>query len=282
MGWHKLFAAASAWCVLAVLLLASVLGGSALAQPAASEPGVSPIGTRDFRYNDLQTTHYGPAAADIVLKGSNFLACHPGDGTTLGFGLCFYSGPAVATGNAGNPALPCRLSKDGKSADCTCYKLTATPAPAAPYLIDINGILNLDVYLASVKTCGHDGKSCAGHSGAAAPACKAANAGTMMPSGNPISVFSTAKKDAYQSTAGQTSCSAGKYAGCMTAPCVDSGKTDSAGNPLVQCRCPVTDGPYQIGQANMPCDANALTPSSGAAAGDAIYVWSAGYNPSGK
>jgi hypothetical protein len=267
-----------------LLVLAMLFGGGpALAQSsdagvAPNGSGVSPIGTRDFRYNDRHTTRYGTASADIVLKPSNFLACHPGDGASLAFGLCFYSGPAVATGNPGNPVLPCILSKDGRSADCTCYKLTAEPAPALPYLIDINAILNLDVYLASVKACGHDGKSCGRHD--SAPACKATNAGQMMPWGDLISVFSTAKAGAYSATAGQTSCSAGKYAGCMTAPCRDTGKTDSAGNPLVECRCPVTDGPYQIGQANMPCDANALTQSSTGPA--ANLVWSAGYSPKAK
>lgn len=272
---------------LLLVLIALCGGGPALAQTAAtttdpgfapSGAGVSPIGTRDFRYNDRRTTRYGTASADIVLKPSNFLACHPDDGASLAFGLCFYSGPAVATGNPGNPALPCILSKDGRSADCTCYKLSAEPAPALPYLIDINAILNLDVYLASVKACGHDGKSCGRRDAVPAPACKATNAGQMMPWGSLISVFSTAKAGAYSATAGQTSCSAGKYAGCMTAPCRDTGKTDGAGNALVECRCPVADGPHQIGQANMPCDANALAPSS--TGGDA--VWSAGYSPKAK
>jgi hypothetical protein len=67
----------------------------------------------------------------------------------------------------------------------------------------------------------------------------------------------------------------------MTAPCYHTGQTDSAGNELVECKCPVFDGPFEIGQAGVPCDANELTPA--AAAGGPVpqanYVWSAAHNP---
>jgi hypothetical protein len=66
----------------------------------------------------------------------------------------------------------------------------------------------------------------------------------------------------------------------MTAPCHDAGKTDSTGNPVVDCRCPIYDGPFELGQGNMPCDANALTPSSTSTGGSApVYVWSAAHSP---
>jgi hypothetical protein len=48
----------------------------------------------------------------------------------------------------------------------------------------------------------------------------------------------------------------------MTAPCYHTGKKGSAGNELVECKCPVYDGPFELGQAGVPCDANELTPST--------------------
>ena len=81
-------------------------------------------------------------------------------------------------------------------------------------------------------------------------------------------------------TPNATSCSAAKYAGCMTAPCHHTGKFDAAGNELVQCQCPVYDGPFELGQAGVPCDANALTPPAAATTGKKpFYVWSAAHNP---
>src|SRR5207253_5258691 len=50
------------------------------------------------------------------------------------------------------------------------------------------------------------------------------------------------------------------YAGCMTAPCHYTGRQDDAGNQLVECTCPVYNGPFELGQAGVPCDANDLTP----------------------
>lgn len=178
------------------------------------------------------------------------------------------------------------MSADGKSAKCTCYKLTASENPDAPYIVDINAILNRSVYLSTVRTCGHDGSKCGRESGVTPPACAAVNEGTMMPKGNLVSVFSLLKAGNYSSSPvpGSTSCPVGKYAGCMTAPCLDKGKSDSAGHALVECKCPVYEGPYQVGQANAQCNANALTPSGSGGVGQtaASYVWSASYTPPSK
>jgi hypothetical protein len=108
-----------------------------------------------------------------------------------------------------------------------------------------------------------------------------------LPSADLISVFSPVKNADYATGASsnQTSCPTGKYAGCMTAPCYHTGKKDSAGNELVQCKCPVFDGPFELGQAGVPCDPNALTPPSadataaGAQSVPPTYVWSAAHNP---
>src|ERR1700742_825510 len=50
------------------------------------------ITTQPFRLNTLETTPFGPAWADIVVKPENFLLCQ-GAPTAL----CFYSGPGPVT-----------------------------------------------------------------------------------------------------------------------------------------------------------------------------------------
>src|SRR5450631_36193 len=246
-----------------------------------------------FRFNDLYTTPFGPAYADIVTKDENFLACKPPVEQTFSYALCYYSGPAVGTpvpvnGSASlNPPLPCILSSDGQSANCTCYGLsTEQYPPYVPYFIDINAILNLDLYLTTIAVCGHDGANCdprepilANTAWNKAPACQAANNNMVIPTAQLISVFSTVLNGDYGT--GSTSCAAGKYAGCMTAPCYQTGQVDGAGNALVECKCPVYNGPFEIGQANMPCDANKLTPRPANASSQLPqqYVWSAAHNP---
>ncbi len=254
---------------------------------------VAPMNAQSFRFNDLYTTPFGPAYADILLKLQNFLACKPPVGRTFSYALCYYSGAAIGTpvpasGASYNPPLPCTLSADGKSADCTCYGLTTEEYPPyVPYFIDINGILNLDLYLSTIAVCGHGGANCdprqpivSGTAWNKAPACKAANHNIVTPTAQLISVFSPVKSGDYPS--GATKCTAGKYAGCMTAPCYHTGKFDSAGEELVQCKCPVYDGPFELGQVGVPCDANALTPrpaGGGSAPAQPQYVWSAAHNP---
>jgi hypothetical protein len=279
--------------------------GAATAQSAGSPPAAAATDAGrtapgKFHFNDRKTTPFGPAYADIWLEESNFLACKPPLGRPFTYALCLYSGPAVGTpvpsdGSASvNPPLPCKLSPDGKSADCTCYGLsTEEYPPYVPYFVDINAILNLDLYLRTVGACGHGGENCsprqpirAGSWWNEAPICRAANAGRVIPTTDLISAFSSVKSSDYATGASpnSTSCTTGKYAGCMTAPCRRTGKTDSAGNELVQCQCPVYDGPFEISQAGVPCDANQLTPpptgpKTAATGTPPVYVWSAAHNP---
>jgi hypothetical protein len=184
----------------------------------------------EFHFNDRYTTPFGPAYADIVTKDENFLACKPPVAQTFSYALCYYSGPAVGTpvpadGSAPiNPSLPCKLSSDGKSANCTCYGLsTEQYPPYVPYFIDINAILNLDLYLTTIAVCGHDGANCNPREPIRenmpwnkAPACQAANSNMVIPTAQLISVFSTVLSGDYGT--GSTSCTAGKYAGCRRRP----------------------------------------------------------------
>ena len=267
------------------LALCLFLAAFSASLPAlAGQPGETvPPGSIDpatFRFNDRYTIPFGPAYADIWTAQQNFLACRPPVDQAFSYALCYFSGPAVATpiqtaggGPSANPQLPCILSPDGKSATCTCYEIqTEQYPPVVPYFVNINGILNLDLYLRTIAACGHDGELCGSQAPVrdhmwwnAAPICRAVNTDNVIPTAELTSVFSTVKTSDYATgtTPNSTTCPAGKYAGCMTAPCYHTGKTDSAGNPLAECNCPVYDGPFELGQAGVPCDANELTPPAG-------------------
>lgn len=189
------------------------------------------------------TTAYGPAYANILLAPSNFLPCLGGP-----FALCYYSGPS-----SGAIDLSCTLTPDGLYANCNCYNI-----PFGVYFVDINAILNHSVYEQTVAQCGSDGSLCGNLN--SAPVCQSVNQGTLIPDAN---LFSTFSFDCVPTDGlGQTNCSQAPYSGCMTAPCFDVGKPG-----IVQCSCPVFDGPYQVGQNNQACTLG----------GD--LVWSAAYAP---
>src|SRR5258708_1386352 len=90
---------------------------------------------KHFNLNQLPTTPYGPPWADIVMGNSNFLECK---GAAIA--LCYYSGPG--------PTTPCTMDGLG-IANCTCYEIPS----GQRYLVDINAILNRDVYLKTVAKC---------------------------------------------------------------------------------------------------------------------------------
>jgi hypothetical protein len=189
------------------------------------------------------TTAFGPAYANILLTGSNFLPCRGGP-----FAVCYYSGPS-----SGSEDLSCTLTPDGLYANCQCFDI-----PYGVYFVDINAILNHAVYENTVAQCGADGSLCATVN--SAPVCQAVNQGTLIPGTN---LFSTFSFDCIPSNGiGQTNCTQAPYAGCMTAPCFKTGKPG-----IVQCSCPVFDGPYQVGQNEQACTL-----------GDDL-VWSAAYAP---
>jgi len=234
-----------------------------------------------YSFNVRRTTTNGPAYANIVSGSSNFIQCYPPTGRRFSYALCYYSGPNTPTGtNPQNPALPCTLSESGEYANCTCYAITNEMAAAKlPYLVDINAISNLDIYKKTVEACGKNGEKCSS-GGIDVAVCDAINTNLLVPGADLVSVFSTLYTQDYsvQGESPMTSCTgkdAGVYAGCMTAPCELTGKTDKNGNKLVNCKCPIYNGPYQVGQANQNCDANKPSPSRRGK----TNVWSAAYNP---
>lgn len=202
-----------------------------------------------FKLNTLPTTKYGPAWADVSTGMENFLECEGGS-----YALCYYSGPQGTT--------PCEANGKGL-AQCTCYQMPT----GGKYRVLINAILNQEVYLQTVKACGHDGRKCKPRGKVTAPVCAAINDNKLIPGADSISTFSTALEKTMPIH--PTSCPSGPYAGCMTAPCKSTGQTDpTTGLPLVQCACPTYNGPYQVGQ-KIEADQCKL-PGYG--------VWSAAYN----
>jgi hypothetical protein len=237
--------------LLAGMLLA--LGGvAALAQtPTESGAFVHFVPNRqsfwDFSKN--WSTNYGPNYRDTVEAPTNFLPC---SGV---FALCASSGPAP---------LPCRLSPDGRFANCRC------PVHSGRNYVVIGSILNYKVYQATVKLCGADGGRCAAHTDKA-PVCQAIKQGRLIPGADVISTFSPSQAAviarshllAPAVSSPVTTCPKGPYGGCMTAPC----KMTSTG--YAQCSCPVFWGPFQVPEPNAQCTLGR------------DLVWSASYDPSG-
>lgn len=245
-----------------------------------------------FTFNDTITTDFGPAYANVWTSPANFLQCKPPTGRKFSYALCYYSGPDAPTGhNSGNPSLPCKLSADGVVANCACYEIsTDDVSPRIPYFVDIHAISNLTIYQDTVEACGKEGEKCAA-TDRDPPVCEAINTNLLVPGADLISVFSPVYASNYftKDQSNSTECSgsnAGIYAGCMTAPCYRTGEKDASGRNIVECKCPVYNGPFQVGQANQSCNAND-TPPGITASGNAIgnsrgsNVWSAAYNPAG-
>jgi len=189
------------------------------------------------------TTDLGPAYANILLASINFVPCLGGP-----FALCYYSGPP-----SGAEDLSCTLTPDGLYANCKCFNI-----PYGVYFVDINAILNHSIYESTIAQCGVDGSLCQTLN--SAPVCQSINSGKLIPGSRVFSAFSF---DCIPTNGiGQTNCSQAPYAGCMTAPCFPAAQPG-----IVQCSCPVFDGPYQVGQNDQAC-----------LLGDDL-VWSAAYSP---
>ena len=197
----------------------------------------------DFSKN--WTTNFGPAYRDTVPTPPGLLPCFGR------YAFCFNSGP---------DPLPCEPTDDGRFANCKC------PIQSGLNFVLITGILNYEVYQATVKKCGADGSRCGKIN--SAPVCEAINRGDLIPGADVISTFSADHKSALvtlqtngPSQPGLTICPKAPYAGCMTAPC----KRTKSG--YAECSCPIFWGIFQLAHAHAQCDL-----------GDDL-VWSASYDP---
>ncbi|HVA41537.1 MAG TPA: hypothetical protein VNF49_12780, partial [Candidatus Binataceae bacterium] len=100
---------------------------------------------------------------------------------------------------------------------------------------------------------------CTGHPNKA-PACQYVNDHNLIPGADLISVFSNecAGKIPFR----HARCASGPYAGCMTAPCR---RTATPG--IVDCSCPIFNGPHELSVNHGNCSL-----------GDGL-VWSSAYYP---
>lgn len=244
---------ASRRCLLFGLLLSLIGPGAAL--------GEDPVIV--YTPNPLFTTPFGPAKADIILNFPNFLPCHGGP-----IALCYYSGPRAK--GASQPDLSCKITSDGQFANCRCVEI-----PVGPYYVDINGILDEDIYNETVAKCGTSGADCRKRN--SAPVCAAINDNDFIQGADTISTFSAALNSIDEFQIGQTDCNqAALYAGCMTAPCVQTEETieickGCAPAKIDVCACPTFDGRFQIGQDDQQCKIGNGKPGH--------PIWSAAFNP---
>jgi hypothetical protein len=148
------------------------------------------------------TTNFGPAYRDTVERPENMVPC------TGQYALCFHSGPEP---------LPCRLTFDGRFANCRC------PIEEGLNFVLINAILNYPVYLDTIAVCGTDGSKCSVPD--TAPVCQVIRDGRLIPGADFISTFSSevradiAALHDGSAAADVTICPKAPYAACMTAPC---------------------------------------------------------------
>lgn len=247
-SWRDL---AAALLTIALLGLAACAGNGDNAAPVGTEtPAPTPTETPvpcplpepfcggDFPLNTEMPTQYGPAWADVSLGSDGFFPCFGH------YALCFYAN--------------CTVGPNGASA-CPCFDWYGTS------YVEVNGILNLDSYLATVGACSNPSNCQTPNS---APVCDDINSGSFLPSAKNFSTFSFYR--AKQEPLGNTDCTGSNrspYAGCMTAPCfgpITPG--DDPHTAMITCDCPLYDGPYQIGKT---LDASACD--------DQPMAWSAAY-----
>ena len=175
------------------------------------------------------TTNYGPAYRDTDIFPTQMLEC------SGQFALCFHSGPEP---------YPCKLSPDGRSADCKCMVLNQTN-----YTL-LTAILNYPVYLSTVSACHASGLKCQGID--TAPVCKFLTGGALIPGADVISTYDpqthTEILDALNKKKPVKTCPKAPYAACMTAPCSLNSDGTSA-----TCKCPVFNGRFMLTGANSKC-----------------------------
>lgn len=229
------------YLIIPFLLLVSLVGGACNRSNSNSSsdcPLPFPFCGGSFPLNTQQTTAYGLPWADVTTSSSDWITCFGP------YALCYYAN--------------CTPDPSGLTADCPCYSTFGTN------FVDINAILNNDVYNETKAFCTNDPAAC--HTPNQAPVCQSLMSGSFMQGAVNFSTFSLYR--ATKEPIGLTDCTSqpGLYAGCMTAPCFGATTEDTTnGTSTIQCDCPLYDGPFQVGQNNLSCD-------------DGDRVYSAAYN----
>ena len=260
-------------------LLAAPVGATSCRPDPACRPEFSlerfgrNVPITDCRTNPSTTS--ACAWADASTGPENFLACRLE--RTGPIALCYYSGVPGAPLHTPR----CTLTQDGKAAECDCYQISHGKPKGARYsYILATSILNERVYRETVRVCGRLGERCLNGANIGdadppreAPVCGAIRRGAVFPGADLISTFSPIliSQKGITSTSCPTDGSGGNvYAGCMTAPCKATGRTDpSTGLPLVRCTCPTFDGPNQVGNPQLEQGGYSCSPSPN--------VWSSAY-----
>ncbi len=164
-----------------------------------------------------------------------------------------------------------------------------TPGAGTYSYVEISAILNKDVYLSTVEQCGIDGSQCLNFSDLnsglpEANICSVLGSkpNGLFPGADLISDFSQIQIlptmnntvppagdiGAFSQKCPKPPLQANLYAGCMTAPCMNTGKIDPKTHlPLVSCTCPTYNGPNQVGNPQIQGKSCSPTP----------FVWSSSY-----
>ncbi len=217
----------SAYFLCALFLL--TLQMSACNNSSSNCPLPLPFCGGSFPLNTQQTTPYGPPWANVVQSGADWITCFGP------YALCFYA-----------ECIPSKGS-DKTVADCPCFEAFGTN------FVDINAILNDDIYNETKAFCDANPEAC--HQPNQAPVCQALISGDFMQGATLFSTFSF--YNAKEEPIGSTDCTQqpGLYAGCMTAPCFGSGVPGTQPDTtMIECQCPTYDGPFQLGKDNLSCD----------------------------
>jgi hypothetical protein len=233
--------------------------------------------------NNCKTNDSGsPCAwADVITRPENFLACSLE--TTGPIALCYYSGVP------GFPLLTpgCTFAQGKAAANCDCYKISeGRPEGAKFSYIEITAILNKEVYEQTVAQCGPEGDGCLNATNLddddppdEAPVCDALRDGTLFPGADLISTFTpilVETKGIVSFDCPNDGSAGNRYAGCMTAPCKETGKIDiTTALPIVKCTCPTYNGPNQVGN---PQIGDPQVPIQNYSCSPTPHVWSSAYS----
>lgn len=218
-----------AYYLLILLIALSLTGCSGSDQSSSACPLPEPFCGDSFELNLQQTTDYGPAWADIVTSSEDWITCFGP------YALCYYANCTPSPGS------------DGTVAECSCFEAFGIN------FVDINAILNDDVYTETKAYCTANPDACKEPN--KAPVCASLMSGEFMAGASTFSTFSF-----YRSTVepiGLTDCAdqPALYAGCMTAPCFgESTPGEDPNTTMITCQCPTYDGPFQVGSNDLSCD----------------------------